>query len=429
MDDDRARQILDAAEAAQAARVVETVVVGAGHAGLVMSRLLSQAGREHVVLDRRSSLGGGWQDRWDAFRLVSPNWTVGVPGLDYAGDDPDGFMPRDELVEHWRRYARVIAAPVELETNVTRLEAIDGGTARFRLTSSRGAFHARNVIVAAGPFQTPHVPAVGAGLAASIVQLHSHDYRRPDQLPPGRVLLIGSGQSGVQLAEELHEAGREVILGVGRCGRAPRRYRGRDFFWWMRQLATRGHEAGGGLPTAASMPTPAARFRCNPQLSGHRGGHDVNLRRMAADGIRLVGRLQGADGVKVRFAADLRESLRVADGFFGEQLEPRFDRLATATGETYPPDEPDSFDFEPPEVTELDLAAEGVSSVLWTSGYRPALDWIDLPLFDEWGLPRTVEGEPEIPGISFIGLPWSVDMGSANLIGLVRDAEALAARW
>src|SRR5215210_3113797 len=261
-------------------RSVETVVVGAGHAGLIMSRLLSDAGREHVVLDRRPTIGGGWQDRWDAFQLVSPNWTTSVPGFDYPGSDPDGYMTRDEVVAHFRNYAAAIAAPVDLGTDVTRLTRLDDGPARFRLTTSRGTIDAREVVVAGGPFQAPFIPPASGGFDGSIVQLHSHDYRNPDQLPPGGVLVVGTGQSGVQLAEELHEAGRPVTLSVGRCGRAPRRYRGRDLFWWLRELATRGADVGTPLPSAANLPDPRARFACNPHVSGHGGGHDTNLRRL-----------------------------------------------------------------------------------------------------------------------------------------------------
>jgi putative flavoprotein involved in K+ transport len=410
-------------------RSVESVVVGAGQAGLVMSRLLSDAGREHVVLDRRLALGGGWLDRWDAFRLVGPNWTVSVPGLDYDGDDPDGFMERDAIVAHFRRYAAAIDAPLELGTDVTRLEAIEGRAARFRLTTSTGTLDARNVIVAGGPFQTPHVPVVGAGLSPEIRQVHAHDYRRPGDLPPGGILLIGSGQTGVQLAEELHEAGRDIILSVGSCWRCPRDYRGRDIFWWLRQLGTRGRELGAGLPSVETLPSPRARFACNPQLSGHGGGHAVNLRRMAADGIRLAGRFEGAEGTITRFAANLGASLESADATFGQRLQPLIERFIERTGTAYPPYMPDQFDYAPPEVTELDLRAEGISTVLWTSGYRPAFDWVRLPVLDEYGLPRQTRGTSEVAGLSFIGLPWMVDMGSANLIGLVRDAEVLAAAW
>jgi putative flavoprotein involved in K+ transport len=413
-------------------RTIEVVVIGAGQAGLIASRLLSQAGREHVVLDRRSSLGGGWQDRWDAFRLVSPNWTTSVPGFAYRGDEPDGFMPRDELLEHWRAYASAIGAPVELDTEVTRLVAADGpGAARFQLTTSRGEIEAAEVIVAGGPFQVPFLPPVATSFDPSIRQLHSHHYRNPEGLPPGGVLLIGSGQTGVQLAEELMAAGRPVWMAVGRCGRVPRRYRDRDVFWWLRQLGTRGRTLGTPLPTAASLPGPRARFACNPQLSGHGGGHDTNLRRMAADGLHLLGRFEAAVGARARFADDLPETLRFADAFFEERFRGLCDTFAERAGEDLPEGDVEQFTFEPEVVRELDLAAEGVSTVLWTSGYRPAFDWIELeePVIDEFGLPIADGGTTRRPGLSFLGTPWLVDMASANLVGIARDAEALAERW
>ena len=414
-------------------RSVETVVVGAGQAGLLMSDLLGRAGREHVVFDRRSTLGGGWQDRWDAFRLVSPNWTTSMPGLAYRGAEPDGFMPRDELIDHFRRYAAAIAAPVELDTEVSRLVAHDDGAARFELTTSTGSVLARHVIVAGGPFQRPNIPSVAAGLDPRILSLHSDRYRNADDLPDGGVLLVGSGQTGVQLAEELAGAGRQVTISVGHCGRVPRRYRDRDIFWWFRQLGTRGEMLGTPLPSAARLPSPQARFACNPQLSGHGGGHDVDLRRMAAGGIRLAGRLEGFDGPRARFRADLGDNLRFADGFFRDRFRMSCDTFAERAGESLPPQDEEPFAFDVPEVTELDLSAEKISTVLWTSGYRPGFAWIELPVLDELGLPRHVAGQPpgttDVPGLTFIGTPWLKDMGSANLIGLVRDAEAQAAAW
>jgi len=407
-------------------RSVEIVIVGAGHAGLVMSQLLSAASREHVLLERRPTLGGGWQDRWDQFQLVSPNWTTSVPGFDYQGAEPDGFMHRDQLIDHWRRYASVIKAPVELGVDVTRLTSIDDGAARFELSTSAGPLRARTVVVAGGPFGRPHVPAVAAGLGPSILSLHSNDYRRADALPPGGVLLVGSGQTGVQLAEELVEAGREVTLSVGRCGRVPRRYRGHDVFWWLRQLATVGREIGTPLPTADRLPSPAARFACNPQLSGHGGGHDIDLRRMAAGGIRLTGRLEAFDGTVARFLPGLGETLRFADAFFDDRIRGLCDAFAEHVDGAFPASEIDRFDFEPDEVTELDLKAAGISTVIWTSGYRPAFDWIQLPVLDDFGLPRQADGRTSLPGLSFVGTPWLVDMGSANLVGLVRDARVVA---
>lgn len=422
----------DPMSAASGTRSVDVAVVGAGQAGLIMSWHLSKAGREHVVLERRPTLGGGWQDRWDAFQLVTPNWTTSVPGFDYDGDDPDGFMPRDAIVDHFRRYAAAISAPVELETDVTGLTHHDGARPGFRLTTSRGAIDAREVIVAGGPFQEPRIPAGGSGLSPRITQVHSHHYRSEASLPPGGVLVVGTGQSGVQLAEELHAAGRPVTLSVGHCGRVPRRFGGRDIFWWFRQLAVNGAAVGTPFPLASQLPDPRLRFACNPHLSGHGGGHEVNLRRLARDGMRLVGRFQGADGERAAFAPDLAANLAFADQFFSERLLPAIRTFAERRGldlEPWQPDDAGVADVHPPEVTELDLAAEGISTVLWTSGYRLAFDWIELPIFEETGLPRHERGVTEVSGLTFIGLPWQHSMGSANLVDIASDAEHLAARW
>lgn len=407
---------------------IDTVIVGAGQAGLVMSAFLRDQAREHVLLDRRATLGGGWHDRWDAFRLVGPNWTTSVPGYDYQGSEPDGFMPRDEIIEHWRGYGQAIEAPVEFNTEVRRISSRASGSGRFDVETSSGTIAARSVVVAAGPFQRAHVPAMAAGLAPSILSLHVDAYRNPGALPPGGVLLVGSGQSGVQLAEELATAGRDVTIAVGRCGSVPRRYRDRDVFWWLRQLATLGRELGTALPTADRLPSPAARFACNPQLSGHGGGHEVNLRQMAASGIRLAGRLDALDGSLATFRPDLNENLAAADRFFSERLRGLCDTLAERAGWDLATETPASFAFDVPEVTELDLGAEGIGTVLWTTGYRPDFSWIEEPVFDDFGLPIQTAGMTERLGLGFIGTPWLVDMGSANLVGLVRDAEALASQ-
>jgi putative flavoprotein involved in K+ transport len=412
------------------ARAVETVVVGAGQAGLTMSWLLQRAGREHVVLERRETLGGGWQDRWDGFRLVGPNWTTSVPGFDYRGNDPNGFMTRDEVVDHFRAYAAGIAAPVELATEVSRLTARDDGRPGFKLTTSGGEIDAREVIVAAGGFHEPRVPPDAALLSPRISQVHSHRYRNAESLPPGAVLVVGTGQSGVQLAEELQAAGRRVILSVGHCGRVPRRYRDRDIFWWLRQLALTGEAVGTPLPRVDRLPDPRMRFACNPHLSGHRGGHTTNVRKFAEDGIRLVGRFVGGEGERAKFAADLADNLAFADSFFAVRFRDDLDTFAERTGLDVPPaDDEEVVAVEPPEVTDLDLASEGVSTVLWTSGYRLAFDWIELPIFEPSGLPIHDRGVTSVPGLTFIGLPWQHTMGSANLVAMGQDAEYLASRW
>ena len=409
-------------------RSIDTVVIGAGHAGLIMSWHLQRAGRDHVVLERRAMLGGGWQDRWDAFTLVSPNWMSGLPGYPYDGDDPDGYMGRDAIVERVARYAEVIGAPVHHPVEVTRVARADGGGRRFLVETSAGSIAAHQVIVATGAFQSPRIPDAGAAFSPRIAQVHAHDYRDPAGLPPGGVLIVGSGQTGCQLAEELQAAGRDVVLATGRCGRAPRRYRGHDIFWWMRQLAEYGDDVGAPLPPVEALPTPRARFACNPHVSGHDGGHDTNLRRMARDGIRLTGRFLTADGEAARFAPDLTETLDFADRFFDEQLGRVVETYAAASGLTLGPDDREWPAFDPPEVETLDLANEGIGTVLWTTGYTRDYDWLDVPL-DEFGMPIHDRGVSQTPGISFLGMLWQHNNGSANLIGVHLDAAYLAARW
>ena len=405
-----------------------TVVIGAGQAGLIMSRLLRQAGREHVVLERRPTLGGGWQDRWDAFRLVSPNFATSLPGFPYEGAEPDAFMTRDEIAGRTARYAEVIEAPVALGTEVRRVTQDDGRIGGFVVETSGGTIRTREIVGATGAFHTPRIPAAAA-FGPRIHQVHAHDYRNAASLPEGGVLVVGTGQTGVQLAEELHEAGRAVTLSVGHCGRAARRYRDRDWFWWVIELVRNGPKVGVELPTVDRLPDPRLRFACNPHLSGHRGGHDTNLRRFAADGIRLVGRFESTDGERARFADDLEANLQFADGFFDERIRPIFEKYAEHAGYDLPPDDRRPFDYTVPEVTELDLATEGISTVLWTTGYAPDYDWLDVPVEREHGVPKHVRGITDVPGLTFIGMLFQLDNGSANLTGVARDAEYLASRW
>ena len=406
-----------------------TVVVGAGHGGLLMSRLLRQAGREHVVLERRATLGGGWQDRWDAFQLVTPNFLTELPDYPYDAGDPDGFMTRDEIAARTARYAEVIEAPVVLGTEVRRV-ALDTNAAsatRFAVETSAGKIQAVDVVGATGAFHRPRIPE--NGFAPSVVQIHAHHYRAPDAIPPGGVLVIGTGQTGMQLAEELFAAGRPVTVSVGHCGRVPRRYRGRDMFWWMRQLVREGEAVGTALPTVDQLADPRMRFACNPHLSGHGGGHDTNLRRFAAQGMRLVGRFDGSEGTRARFRADLEENLGFADAFFDQRFRPLFEAYAAAIGLELPADDREPFAYTVPEVTELDLADEGISTVLWTTGYEPDYGWLAVPVERQFGIPVHHRGVTDVPGLTFIGMLWQRDNASANLTGVARDADYLASRW
>jgi putative flavoprotein involved in K+ transport len=404
---------------------VETVVVGAGQAGLVMSSFLGGAGREHVVLDRRPTLGGGWQDRWDAFRLVTPNWTASFPGDRYAGPDPGGFMTRAEIVDRVAGYAARINAPVETETDVQRLTKA-GDT--FRLETSQGPIEADQVVVATGSYHIPRPPAIARDLPPHVEQLHSHDYRREASLAPGAVLVVGSGQSGVQIAEELHEAGRQVYLSTGKSGRAPRRYRGRDIFEWFVAIGMRGAAHGLSMPTVDKLPDPRMKFAANPHLSGHGGGHETNLREFAARGMTLLGRVEGVDGRRLRLAPDLSVNLARADAWFGQQMQELIDKFIEADGIDAPPDDRVQFAFEPPEVAELDLDEAGISTVIWTTGYGLDYRWIELPILDEMGYPRQTRGVSDVPGLYFLGLLWQYGQPSATLFGPTIDGPYLAAK-
>jgi len=382
-----------------------------------------------VVLERRATLGGGWQDRWDAFTLVSPNWMSGLPGDPYDGTDPDGFMGRDAIAARVARYAEVIGAPVHRSTEVTRVALADGGGRRFQVSTDQGPLEADEVVMATGAFHVPRVPDAAVGFASRIAQVHAHDYRHPDALPPGSVLVVGTGQTGCQLAEELRAAGRDVWLATGHCGRHPRRYRGRDIFWWARELAEHGDAAGTPLPRVEQLPSARARFACNAHVSGHGGGHDTNLRRMALEGIHLTGRFRDADGERATFASDLGENLAFADRYFDENLGRLVEAYITATGLDVGEDDRVWPSASPPEIETLDLARAGIAVVLWTTGYRPDYRWLDLPILDEFGAPRHVRGVTQVPGLTAIGMQWQHTAASANLIGMHLDAAYIASRW
>ena len=403
-----------------------TIVIGAGQAGLTMSWYLQRAGREHVVLERRSELGGGWRDRWDAFRLVGPNWTASFPDAPYDGSDPDGFMLRDEIAGRVAAYAAQIAAPVRLETSVEHVGARPTGG--FTVRTNQRELAADHVIVATGGFHRPYVPALASGLSPRVRSLHVHDYRRPDDLPDGAVLVVGSGQSGVQLVEELEATGRRVYLSVSTTVRVPRRYRGKDIFHWLDQVGEHGDHYGTVLPPATSLADPRRRLAGNVHLSGHGGGHEVNLRALGRDGTTLLGRVTAIEGELVRFAPDLVANLDAADRRFPEFFQPIIDAYIAAAGIDAPPaDEPIVVALDPPIAADLHLAQAGISTVIWTTGYRQDLGWIEPSVTDAFGFARQAGGvSTDVPGLSFIGGLWQHDQISATLFGLKRDARVLA---
>jgi putative flavoprotein involved in K+ transport len=394
---------------------IDTIVVGGGQAGLSVSWHLKQVGREHLVLDR-GKIGDTWRQRWDSFCLVTPNWCCQLPGFPYDGDEPEGFMLRDQIVAYVERFATSFEPPYRGGVEVRRVGPSSNG-GRFSLDTSEGVLGADNVIIAVGTHQKPSVPAWGNKLADDIVQLHTHDYWNPAQLPDGAVLVVGSGQSGCQVVEDLLGTGREVHLCVGSAGRLPRRYRGRDIVQWL--------DASGftEMPVDEHPAGRAIRFKPNAHLSGRDGGRTIDLRRLALDGVRLHGRLMDAEGYQVRFADDLAENLDAIDKACRERLA-RIDEYIAKSGAEAPASDLEPVDWRPvPQPATLDLRQAGIGSVIYGTGFRFDFGWIDLPVFDERGYPRYERGVTEVPGLYFAGLHWLHTWGSGLFYQVGRDAE------
>ncbi len=392
----------------------ETLIIGAGQAGIAMSHQLTLRGRAHVVLERHRVAERWRSERWDGLRFQFPNWIVGFKEFPFPCADPDGFASAPDIADYIEAYARFADAPVRCGVTVTALRP------GFGAETTDGLIEARNVVVATGPYQRPVVPAM-PGL--DILQAHSRDYRNPAQLPEGAVLVVGSGASGAQIAEELMRVGRRVYLSIGRHRRFPRRYRGRDLFWWWRQTG--------------AMETQAANKGTDPSpvlLSGAYGGHTIDFRGFAAQGMVLLGRTLGVrDGV-LSLGADLAANLAHGDAAYRGVLD-AFDAFAAASALDLPEDPvaravlPDPACVRAP-IRELDLRAAGVSAVIWATGYGFDYGWLKVPVLDGAGAPVHRAGVSEVPGLYFLGLPWMTRMPSAFLVpeGMGRDAADIAER-
>jgi putative flavoprotein involved in K+ transport len=398
---------------------IETLVIGGGQAGIAMSEHLNRNGVPHVVVERRRIAERWRSERWDTLVANGPAWHDRFPGMTFADVDPDAFAPRQSIVDYLVAYAEKFAAEIRCGVEVERLRQSDAHSA-FHVETSAGVIEARNVVVATGPFQRPAIPPLVPD-TAGIVQIHSSAYRNPGQLPPGGVLVVGAGSSGVQIADELARAGREVHLAVGPHNRPPRRYRGRDFVWWLGVLGkwdATVHEPGREHVTIA--------------VSGARGGHTVDFRDLAAAGIVLVGRAEGfRDGV-MQFAPDLARNIALGDADYLSVLD-EADAYAAREGLDLPPD-PAARDFRaglPGEYRtplRLDLTAAGVTSIVWATGYAFDFGWVEAGSFDARGRPIHTRGVSTVPGLYYLGLPWLSRRASAFIWGVWHDAAYLADR-
>lgn len=392
---------------------IPVAVVGGGQAGLATSYWLQQNDIEHVVFERGES-GDTWRRRWDSFCLVSPNWTLNLPGMPYDGPDPDGFMPRDGIVDYVEAYRDFVDPPMENPVEVQSVCSIDAG---WRLATSSGEWDARQVVAAGGSFQSGAVPPTAASLSSDIHQIHSHEYRNPQQIPEGPVLVVGSGQSGCQITDSLREAGREVWLSVGGATRVPRSYRGRDLFAWVLDIGLL--EA----PMSEHPQGPEARYAANPQASGRDGGKDVNLRQFGRDGVRLLGRFEDASGAEMRFAPDLIDRLDAADEAC-HQLIDGIEQFIAYNGMDLPPDDSEAIDWTPSDVRgRVDLAKEDISTVIWCTGYDRDYSWIEGLEIDAHGYPIEERGVTGLPGLYFVGLHGMHSLSSGLFWGVGGDAE------
>lgn len=402
--------------------MTRVAIVGAGQAGLSVSHHLTSLGVEHVLLEAATPAHEWADSRWDNFTLVTPNWHCRLPGHVYEGPDPDGFMTRDEVVAWLDDYVRSFDPPVRTHTRVVEARERDGGGFVLDLETPDGpdTLEADDVVVATGGYHRPIEPSFARAIDPSVTQLHSQQYRNADQLPDGAVLVVGTGQSGAQIAEDLHLEGRQVHLALGDAPRVARFHRGRDCMTWLADM---------GLYDTAVAQYPgglAAREKTNHYVTGRDGGRDIDLRAFALDGMRLYGKLTDAQGTDLTFAPTLTRSLDSADAVY-TSIRRDIDRFIEREGIEAPP-EPDYVPPWAPDVdpTSLDLAAEGITSVVWAIGYRPDYRWLRVGVFDGTGRPTHTRGVTAVPGLFFVGLPWMHTWGSGRFLGVAADAEHVA---
>ncbi|HWH12323.1 MAG TPA: MSMEG_0569 family flavin-dependent oxidoreductase [Solirubrobacteraceae bacterium] len=392
----------------------DVVVVGGGQAGLAVSWCLRDQGVEHVILERHR-VGHAWrEERWDAFCLVTPNWQCQLPGHPYRGTDPDGFMVREEILGYLDGYVETCRPPLYEGVRVTEVAAEGDG---FRVSTSHGTLTADRVVLAVGGYHLPSLPRIAERLPVGVTQLHSSTYKNPSSLPDGGILVVGSGQSGAQIAEDLLLAGRDVHLCVGSAPRVARFYRGRDCVAWLDDI---GHYR---MPIDEHPQGLAARREPNHYVTGRDGGRDIDLRRHAASGMKLHGRLLACDGGSLSFAGDLRKNLDVADAT-AERIKDSIDRWIAKQAIDAPTEERYTPVWEPTSdaAETVSVAQAGIRTVIWSTGFRSDWSWVKLPAFDGAGYPTHHRGVTSVDGLYVVGLPWLHTWGSGRFAGIARDA-------
>jgi putative flavoprotein involved in K+ transport len=396
---------------------IDTLIVGGGQGGLSISYYLIQQNREHVILEQANQAAVAWRNRWDSFTLITPNWMIRLPGAEYQGEDPDGFMAKDKIIPYFEEYIKRFDVPIRYGFKVTSVEPIKSG---YQVKTDKATFEATKVVIATGFNQQPKFPRFSSNLPSEINSVHSSQYRNPAALPDGAVLVVGSAQSGCQIAEELYQSGRKVFLSVSSTGRVPRWYRGKDVTWWLQEM-------GASDRTVDKLPSPKAKFVSSIQGTGKDGGHTINLHQFARDGVILLGHIQNMDKNRINFVPDLKENLAKADKFEVDFVK-QVDEYVAKKGLDAPAEElPELRDgYEMDLIPELDLKSVGITSVIWATGYKFDFSLVKLPVFDEDGYPVQKRGVTEYPGLFFIGLPFLHTVKSGLLAGVGDDAAHVA---
>jgi putative flavoprotein involved in K+ transport len=394
------------------------VIVGGGQAGLSLSYYLQQRSIDHLVIEKQSPMHAWRNQRWDAFSLVTPNWQCALPGWPYAGNDPHGFMKKDEILAYLEGFKLHVNAPLLENTAVKRVSA--HSTSGFVVETSEGSFTADQVVVASGGYHQPIIPRMAERIPKSVLQLHSEQYRNPAALPSGTVLVVGCGQSGAQIAEDLHLAGRKVVLATGNAPRCARFYRGKDVVDW---LADMGYY---DMPVHEHPLREGVRDNTNHYVTGRDGGRDIDLRKFACEGMELYGLLKDFDGEVLHFEGDLAANLDHADQIYCG-INASIDKFIAKMGIDAPSGQTYTAPWHPPaERLRLNLQEADIGSVVWCIGFQPDFGWLDVPVFNGRGQPAHVRGVTQYPGVYFLGLPWLYTWGSGRFSGVSRDALYLA---
>ncbi|MEO1147468.1 MAG: MSMEG_0569 family flavin-dependent oxidoreductase [Cyanobacteria bacterium J06638_22] len=394
------------------------IIIGGGQAGLSMSYCLTQRKIDHILFERYQIAYSWKEQRWDSFCLVTPNWQCQLPGFPYPGVDPHGFMGKKEIVQYIAEYVHQFDLPIREGVAVTRLRS--HSEKDFEVVTSIGDYTADQVVIATGGYHTPRIPRMAERLSPSIMQLHSSNYRNPEQMPSGEVLVVGTGQSGCQIAEDLHLAGRRVHLCVGSAPRSPRMYRGKDVVDWLDQIGYY------DLSLDKHPQKETIRHRTNHYVTGRDGGREIDLRKLAMEGMQLYGRLDDIVGDRLQFQDNLKQHLDAADAV-SESIKRTIDQHVDKNSLDAPTEAPYVPVWEPDApLLELKYQDANITSVVWSTGFDTDYRWVSLPVFDGNGDPCHDRGVTQVKGLYFLGLPWLYTWGSGRFSGIARDALYLA---